>query len=1070
MLRNLGVRGRLLLAFFGISAFAVFGAVAALYSFLQVGRALNRITAQRLPPALASLELSGQVERIVAAAPELLTVTSATQHDDLSKTIAPEVAHLTRLVADLERGDLPRPAIQQIRSVVERLRANLDALNALVANRLAARQRKRDLLGELSSAHIATQRLLAPGIAVIDAKISQWRRTMKQTPPPSQELLSSILSRDDLLSSVALRDLQSTVASLNDTLLQAALVESDAELPVLAFPLRRLLSTLESVSADVDPALRQLLAPHIEAFRSFVTGPNSILDARKRELDIIADGERLLDENRTLSSQLTGAVKQLVDGAKQDIGKASLEASSVQRFSLGIVIAAVALSLTSSTLIVWLYVDRNLLARLSALRDSMLAIAGGNLQASIPSQRNDELGRMAQALTVFRDTAREVEEANLREIREARRRLTDAIESISEGFSLYDAEHRLVLCNSRYRDLLYPDLKDTITPGTSFETIVRRAAERGLIRDAEGRIDAWVAERVARHKNPRGPHVQQRGDGAWIRVNERQTEDGGTVAVYADITELKRREEELEYARDTAQQATEAKSRFLANMSHELRTPLNAIIGVTEMLLDDARASGQKDQIEPHERILRAGKHLLALINDILDLSKIEAGKMELHLEAFALAPLVEDVATTIRPLAAKNGNQVVVECPADVGLMRADPMRVRQVLLNLASNASKFTERGMIRLAVARQHDAGREWITMAVSDTGIGMTAEQMARLFEEFTQADASTTRKYGGTGLGLAISRRLCRLMGGDIMAESMPSQGSTFTIRLPAGVEVAGEGTARPSALPSAPPSALVPPGRAVCPVLVIDDDPTVRDLMERFLVKEGFSVVTARGGIEGLQRAREARPAAITLDVMMPDLDGWSVLAALKGDPEMADIPVILVTILDEQTKGYSLGATDYMVKPIDRERLAGVLRALCGERPTPHVLVVDDDDVTRTVIRQTLERAGWSLAEAENGRIALERVTERCPDVIVLDLVMPEMNGFEFLAALRSNAAWRSIPVVVLTGMDLTAEDRRLLNGAVERILTKGASDRDQLLDEIRRILTDAVMRQGARPASVQP
>jgi signal transduction histidine kinase/CheY-like chemotaxis protein len=530
---------------------------------------------------------------------------------------------------------------------------------------------------------------------------------------------------------------------------------------------------------------------------------------------------------------------------------------------------------------------------------------------------------------------------------------------------------------------------------------------------------------------------------------------------------------ELEEKGRELEAASRHKSQFLANMSHELRTPLNAIIGVTEMLLDDARTLGQDEQIEPHERILRAGRHLLALINDILDLSKIEAGKMELHPEVFALGPLVEDVATTIRPLAAKNGNQVDVDCPADVGAIRADQIRIRQALLNLASNASKFTERGRIRIAVARRPEAGRDWITVAVSDTGIGMSPEQMTRLFEEFTQADASTTRRYGGTGLGLAISRRLCRLMGGDITAESAPGRGSTFTIRLPAEAQVSGDDTARAAARPSAPPTAsLAPDGRA-CPVLVIDDDPTVRDLMERFLVKEGFAVLTAGGGLEGLRLAREARPAAITLDVMMPDLDGWTVLAALKGDPELADIPVILVTILDEQTRGYSLGATDYLVKPVDRERLAGVLRALCGERGTavrPHVLVVEDDETTRSATCQALERGGFTIAEAANGRAALARVTERRPDVIVLDLVMPEMDGFECLAALRTHPAWRGIPVVVLTAMDLTGEDRRLLNGAVERILQKGAFDRDQLLGEIRQALAGAVARHGPRPASPAP
>ena len=527
---------------------------------------------------------------------------------------------------------------------------------------------------------------------------------------------------------------------------------------------------------------------------------------------------------------------------------------------------------------------------------------------------------------------------------------------------------------------------------------------------------------------------------------------------------------ELEAKSRELQVASRHKSEFLANMSHELRTPLNAIIGVTEMLLEDAQAAAQPDQIEAHERILRAGRHLLTLINDILDLAKIEAGKVELSLESVALAPLVEDVVATIRPLAAKNGNQVDVECSAGVGVIRADPTRLRQALLNLASNAGKFTERGRIRLAVTRQPDElGRDWVSMAVSDTGIGMTAEQMAKLFEEFTQADASTTRKYGGTGLGLAISRRLCRMMGGDITVTSAPGQGSTFTIRLPADARPGQPAATEPGPRPIATAPRPGPPGRAASPVLVIDDDETVRDLMERFLVKEGFSVITAANGIEGLKRAREAHPAAITLDVMMPDLDGWTVLAALKGDPALADIPVILVTIVDEKARGYALGATDYMVKPIDRERLASVLRTLCGDRPAPHVLVVEDDETTRSVIRQTLERAGWSVAQAEHGRKGLDRVAERRPDVIVLDLMMPVMNGFDFLDALRENAEWRGIPVLVLTAMDLTDEDRRRLNGEVERILQKGASARDQLLDEVGRLLASVVTRQ-PRPATGAP
>ena len=506
------------------------------------------------------------------------------------------------------------------------------------------------------------------------------------------------------------------------------------------------------------------------------------------------------------------------------------------------------------------------------------------------------------------------------------------------------------------------------------------------------------------------------------------------------------------------QLASQHKSQFLANMSHELRTPMNAIIGVGEMLLEDARDLGHDEQIEPLERILRAGKHLLTLINDILDLSKIEAGRMELQLESFPVSSLVEDVVTTIRPLVEKNANRLRVECPADLGLLHADPTRVRQALLNLTSNAAKFTENGLVTISATRRHEGDGDWITLAVADTGIGMTAEQTAKLFQDFTQADASTTRKYGGTGLGLAISRRFCRMMGGDIIVQSVPGQGSTFTISLPArGAPAEGASTRRTVTSASSPRS-----GDRLPTVLVVDDDPTVRELMERYLVKEGFSVVTAAGGIEALSRARELAPAALTLDIMMPDLDGWTVLAALKGDPALADIPVVVVTILDERNRGFALGATEYLVKPVDRDRLLGVLRAVCTRR-TGRVLLVEDDADTRAVLQQILVRDGWTIAEAENGRVALECLATSVPDVIVLDLMMPEMDGFEFLAELRSRADGREIPVLVVTAKDLTEDDRRRLNGGVERVILKRGLGPDELLRELQHALATSLERRRA-------
>jgi signal transduction histidine kinase/DNA-binding response OmpR family regulator len=502
-------------------------------------------------------------------------------------------------------------------------------------------------------------------------------------------------------------------------------------------------------------------------------------------------------------------------------------------------------------------------------------------------------------------------------------------------------------------------------------------------------------------------------------------------------------------------EASKLKSQFLANMSHELRTPLNAIIGLTEMLHEDARDLKRPEELEPLERVLRAAHHLLELINDILDLSKIEAGRMDMHVETFAIPPLVEDVIATIGPAAAKNGNEVIVHCPQDIGEMHADQTRIRQALLNLVSNANKFTEHGSVTIDVARVTSKGIEEITMAVRDTGIGMSREQLGRLFQEFVQADPSTTRKYGGTGLGLAISRRFCQMMGGEITVESQLGKGSTFTIRLPAHIEAVQpaplQRRVRPERRPMQPVKGSL--------ILVIDDDQTVCEVMARYLEREGFVVRTATGGRQGLQLARELHPAAITLDINMPDLDGWTVLAALKGDPQLADIPVVLVTIEDNRSRGYSLGATEYMTKPIDRERLVSLLQDISSPIARK-VLLVDDDEIMRESVRRVLEQERWQVEGARNGRLALQHLAESCPDVIVLDLLMPEMDGFEFLVEMRQRPEWRDIPVLVLTAKDLSVEDQKRLNGYVEQVMRKSASELSELLRELGRMLPRSIER----------
>lgn len=513
------------------------------------------------------------------------------------------------------------------------------------------------------------------------------------------------------------------------------------------------------------------------------------------------------------------------------------------------------------------------------------------------------------------------------------------------------------------------------------------------------------------------------------------------------------REEALD-AKDAAESANRTKSTFLANMSHELRTPMNAIIGYSEMLIEEAEDAGQPDFVPDLQKIRTAGRHLLTLINDILDLSKIEAGKMTLFLEEFSLESLIQDVVGTTQPLLAKNQNRLDVRIAGDIGLMRGDLTKVRQTLFNLLSNATKFTEKGIITLTADRVPSEKGARIRLRVSDTGIGMTPEQLGRLFQAFTQADASTTRKYGGTGLGLVISRRFCQLMGGDIAVESRAGVGTTFTVDLPAVVEPATEATL---ALAAAPVEPIRPKTKNRPVVLIIDDDSDAADLMSRTLERSGFATIRATKGGEGIVLAQQQQPAAITLDVMMPGMDGWAVLSVLKSDPLTARIPVIMVTMLQDRQLGYTLGAADFLTKPVDADKLRSVL-SKHALQPATRTLVVEDDPDSREMLSRVLIREGHEVTQAENGSVALERIAERRPDLILLDLMMPVMDGFEFLEVLAREPELASIPVIVITAKDLTPADREKLTGSVQQVFEKGATDRDKLLQDVATMVTKTV------------
>jgi signal transduction histidine kinase len=839
---SLGVRARLLLAFFGISAFSVLAAAAGLYAFREVGDRLELIDA-RVPQVVSSMEISRAADRLIASASALLAATTTKERDEISKWMRPEVDRLIMGLNDVGRFGTAGEAAVAIQLLVASLRTNLAELENLVGLRLKTRERLAGLLQAAFQANQETQRLFAPWFQIMEMQINRsLDEVRKQNAEPSSQ------AGRDLAASIVLdRSAQATqrgFAAIVDQLVQTATIGEKVRLPVVAFQLRRSLDDLDAKAKDLDPKLRALFSDQVGRVRTLTIGPDAILVVRGQELDLIVQAGKLIAENANLSVRLTAAVDRLVFDAESDVSSAAKGAVSVQQLSARILLSFATLSLISSILIVWLYVGRNLIRRLMRLSDSMLAIAGGSAQAPIEISGRDEVAEMGRVVEIFRKNTLERDEllaerelaadrleqqvkertAELAQSIEELRALGDVSQAVNSSVDLetvlttivakatqlssteagaiyvfdevsqefrlratYGMDDQLVseirdrhmhigetaigTAAERRMPVQIPDVQSD--PSSPVLDVIVRAGFRALLVVPLLSTERIVGALVVRRRAP--------GEFPGHTVNLLQTFAAQSVLAIQNanlFTELEEKSRQLEMA-------SQYKSQFLASMSHELRTPLNAIIGLTEMMFTNAARFGTEKAQEPLQRVKNAGTHLLGLINQVLDLSKIEAGKLELNPATVNLALLIDEVIGTARQLSEQNQNRLVVETSDDLGSLTVDPMRLRQILLNLLSNACKFTKQGEVALRAQRLVD-GHDWIEIAVADSGIGMTAEQQAKLFTEFTQAEASTAQRYGGTGLGLAITRKLARMMGGDVIVTSELGSGSVFTVRLPGG--------------------------------------------------------------------------------------------------------------------------------------------------------------------------------------------------------------------------------------------------------------------------------------------
>ena len=1039
-----GVAFRLLGALLAITVFAIAISATALYTFAKYGDGFNRIATSSLPALIAASDLAQRSQALAANAPNLALADG----------------HFARqAVSEALRGQLQ--AIAQAGERVKALAPETEGLDGLIQNENSLKETLKKLDG-LVAEKLEADRLTANLMLRLRVLSGQIQAAASDLPSKMTREQITLAQIDDLNAWTAAAEkaivIMLSTSSADTTVRLNRLRSEFEEAHKRAETARGLLSS--TLLEAVDPLQKTLAQYGLES--------SNIFDVRTAQLaSTSAVHGALLETNKSSAQFVTSAESIFMDIQRDVRAQSDFFGSLISKYSRLFTIFS--LLCVAGACGLFLYINRSIVQRLRKLSESMRGSVDGRT-AAIPIAGSDEIADMAKAADFFitsaqartRELARSVEE--LRALEQVTQAVNSSVDletvlativakatqlSGTEAGAIYvldDAAQEFRL-RSTYGldDGIVAELKDShirIGQTAMSEAAARRVPIQvpDIQNDPSATIDVIIragfrallfvpllgAERivgalVVRRKQP--------GEFPKTTVELLQTFAAQSVLAFQNarlFSEIEKKSQQLETA-------NQHKSQFLANMSHELRTPLNAIIGYSEILQEDVADLGRDNLVPDLRKIEGAGRHLLSLINDILDLSKVEAGRMDIFLEDVEIVPLLEEVRAIIVPLAEKNGNAVEYRAADNLGSMRTDRTKLKQSLLNILSNANKFTENGRVTLVTERIEN-GQTAVRFAISDTGIGMSEEQLGRLFQAFTQAETTTSQKYGGTGLGLVITRNFCQLLGGDVTVASKPGEGSTFTITLP------DRPTTQPEVKSTDAPQIA---GEVhATTVLVVDDDPAARDLLTANLKGAGYRLIHAASGAEALNLARMVRPDAITLDVLMPKPDGWDVLTALKADAQLRDIPVIMVTVLSERGIGLSLGAVEVLTKPVDRAQLSALMHSLL-RREGP-ILLVEDDASARELISQSVEKMGLAVAAVVNGRQALTWLGAHPePAMILLDLVMPEMDGFEVLDALAARADWRDIPVIVITAKQLTAAERERLLRQAQKIIAKGAASR---------------------------